>query len=568
MHLLDWIVLVGTLLAIVSYGVYKTRSIASVEAFLTGGRELKWWTIGLSIMATQASAITFLSTPGKAYQDGMGFAQFYFGLPIAMVLLCAFVLPHYYRLKVYTAYEFLEQRFGVSTRTLTASFFLCQRGLSAGITIFAPSIILSSILGWSLQWTTLTMGGVVIFYTFMGGTNAVSQTQKQQMILILSGMVLAAFIAANKLPSGVSLNSALHLAGDLGKLEVVDTHFSFQNRYNIWTGMLASVFLFLSYFGADQSQVQRYLSGRTLRESRMGLLFNGVIKVPMQLLVLFTGILVFSFYQFERPPLHFNESNLSQLRAEGHGEWVDYYEIQHEHNYASKTLLNEAYIEAQKAGNSGQQEQLIQQIRSLNAEQDRLESEIKALISTSEKKLNPLDGDYIFIRFVIDYLPVGIVGLILAVIFSAAMSSTASEINALATTTMVDLYRRSWAPNRSGRHYLMMSKWLTLAWGGIALLAALGANLFDNLVEAVNIVGSLFYGSILGVFTVAFFFKSIGGRATFWAAICAELLVIYLYFSYDDVLSYLWLVPIGCFALIILAALFQQLLPSVNQQKQ
>ena len=563
MHLIDWIVLAGTLATIVGYGVWKTKSVKNTESFLLGDRQLKWWTIGLSIMATQASAITFLSTPGKAYQDGMGFAQFYFGLPIAMVFLAAFVLPHFYRLKVYTAYEFLEGRFDRRTRQLTAFFFLLQRGLAAGLTIFAPAIILSSILGWDLQITNLFIGVVVIFYTVMGGTNAVSQTQKQQMILILSGMIVAALIAAWRLPQGVQVGDALSLAGKLGKMEIVDTGFSWDNRYNIWTGIFASTFLFLSYFGADQSQVQRYLSGRTLTESRLGLLFNGIIKVPMQFLVLFTGLIVFILFQFEKPPLHFNEVNVAIVES-AEPDQLQELETAHQRAFNAKREAVEAFVNARESGNFMAQEEAVSSMKTQAALMAEQEATFKSLLKQTEPKARERDGDYIFITFVMRYLPVGLVGLLLAVIFSAAMSSTASEINALATATVVDFYRRSWAPGRSDGHYLWASKAFTIVWGMIALFFAAVADLFDNLVEAVNIVGSVFYGSILGIFLVAFFFKQIRARAVFFAALVAEGAVVLLYFlnsSNPEVypMTYLWLVPVGCMLVIILGYLFQML---------
>jgi len=570
MHWIDWLVLIGTLLVIAVYGMWKTRKVSSTESYLLGDRELKWWTIGLSIMATQASAITFLSTPGQAYESGMGFAQFYFGLPIAMVILAAFVIPQFYRLKVYTAYEFLETRFDLRTRTLTALIFLLQRGLSAGITIFAPAIILSAILGWPLGITNLAMGGLVIIYTVSGGTNAVSQTQKQQMIVILGGMFIAAIILFRQLPAGVGMSDALSLTGQLGKLELIDLEFSFENRYNIWSGLFASTFLFLSYFGADQSQVQRYLSGRTLTESRLGLLFNGIIKVPMQVLVLFVGLLVFVFFQFEKPPIHFNDANLrkiSSLEVDGRRPYADslnQWQERYDAVFAARSEAVSQFVAARAAGNSPGEQEALRAVRAHAQEDSLVREEVKAMIKRADKSLNTLDSDYVFITFVTDYLPIGLVGLLLAVIFSAAMSSTASEINALATATMVDLYRRSLIRGRSDAHYLRMSKWLTLVWGLIALAFASMASLFDNLVEAVNIVGSIFYGTVLGIFAVAFFFKKTGARAVFYAALLAQASVIVLFWMNQagySKLTFLWLVPIGCFLVIGLSALFNMIFP-------
>ena len=562
--------MMGTLLGIVAYGVWKTRNVSSIQSYLLGDRDLPWWTIGLSIMATQASAITFLSTPGQAYQDGMGFAQFYFGLPIAMVILCIFFLPIYYRLKVYTAYEYLEGRFDRKTRTLTAVLFLIQRGLQAGLTIYAPAIILSTILGWSLNLTILFIGVVVIFYTVLGGTKAVSVTQKQQMIIILLGMVIAAVILVFKLPQNVSFNDALGLAGKMDKLQVVDFEFDLSNRYNIWSGILGGVFLFLSYFGTDQSQVQRYLSGRSLSESRLGLLFNGVIKVPMQFLILFVGILVFVFFQFNTRPLHFNNANVSKLSGtvyEAQYEELEkeYFFLQEEQKEASMALIeaNRSGDEASIAANRATALELKERDRELRAQ-------AQELILKQDPAAKTKDTDYVFITFVTQHLPVGLVGLILAVIFSAAMSSTASELNALATTTVIDIYRRSLVTGRSDAHYLQASKWMTILWGGIALLFAAFASLFDNLIQAVNIIGSLFYGTILGIFLVAFFLKRVGAKAVFLGAILGEICVLLIYgmhhyaveltfFGQTFVfqIAYLWLNLIGCILVMLFSLLFQ-----------
>ncbi len=580
MHVIDWLVLVGTLVFIAGYGMWKTRYVANSESYLRGDRELKWWAIGLSIMATQASAITFLSTPGKAYEDGMGFAQFYFGLPIAMVILAAFVLPHFYRLKVYTAYEFLESRFDMRTRTLTAIIFLLQRGLSAGLTIFAPAIILSAIMAWPLTPTIFAMGALVIVYTVSGGTDAVSQTQKQQMMVILGGMFVAAIILVRKLPPAVEMSDAMSLAGQLGKLEVIDLRFDLENRYNIWSGLLASTFLFLSYFGADQSQVQRYLGGRTLTESRMGLLFNGIMKVPMQFLVLFVGLLVFVFFQFEKPPIHFNEANLKKITAiQKNGEYLytdslQALERRHDSLFSLHRAAVNSFVTSRHAGDDDGMRQALTELKYQNGQDSLLREDVRSLIRRADGSLNTLDADYVFLTFITEYLPVGLVGLLMAVIFSAAMSSTSSEINALATATVVDLYRRSLIKGRSDGHYLKMSKWFTFAWGMIALGFASVANLFDNLVEAVNIVGSIFYGTILGVFAVAFFFKSIGGRAVFWAALLAEASVITLYWLHEygySPFTYLWLVPIGCFLVIGFGWLFNLFMgggPLLTDQQQ
>lgn len=562
MNIIDWIVMLGTLLGIVAYGVWKTRNVSSVQSYLLGDRDLPWWTIGLSIMATQASAITFLSTPGQAYQDGMRFAQFYFGLPVAMVILSIFVLPIYYRLKVYTAYEYLEGRFDRRTRTLTAILFLLQRGLAAGITIYAPAIILSSILGWGLNITIFFIGVVVIFYTVMGGTRAVSVTQKQQMIVILSGMFIAAIILVYKLPPEISFGDAVGLAGKLGKLNVVDFSFDLSNRYTFWSGMLGGVFLFLSYFGTDQSQVQRYLSGKSLTESRLGLLFNGLLKVPMQFMVLFVGILVFVFFQFNTRPVHFNNANVAKLMGtpaeSSYREYEESYLLLQE----KERKIAERIIAANREGDEAALEAARADSKTAVAEGKEIRRAVEELILTQDPKSKTNDTDYVFISFVTNFLPVGLVGLLLAVIFSAAMSSTSSELNALATTTVIDLYRRSLVKNKSDRHYLQASRLFTVLWGIIALLFAVVADLFENLIQAVNIIGSLFYGSILGVFLVAFFMKRVGSRAVFWGAIIGEIIVITIfmldYYGHLNI-AYLWLNLIGCVIVMLLSWILEQI---------
>lgn len=565
MNIIDWLVMTATLTAIVSYGVIKTRSVDNVKSYLLGDRDLKWWTIGLSVMATQASAITFLSTPGQAYNDGLGFAQFYFGLPIAMVILCVFVLPIYYRQKVYTAYEYLEGRFDVKVRTLTAVLFLVQRGLAAGITIYAPAIILSSILGWSLGWTILVIGVVVIFYTVMGGTKAVSVTQKQQMIVILTGMVIAGVVVVMKLPEGIGFNDALGIAGKLGKLEVIDLEFDLKDRYNLWSALLGGTFLFLSYFGTDQSQVQRYLSGKSLTESRLGLLFNGIFKVPMQFLVLFVGIMVFVFFLFVAPPIHFNKANLDRLEASDEYRpklenlQIGYAAVNDKGDDVSRALVGALNAEDQPAIDAASKK-LALTVDARKFLASRVDKLVESEAASRDEEAIIEDRDYVFITFIINYLPIGLVGLLLAVIFSAAMSSTSSELNALATTTMVDIYRRSLVKDKEDAHYLTASKWLTIGWGCIAITFAAFANLFDNLIQAVNIIGSLFYGVILGVFAVAFFVKWVNGRAVLIAAVIAELFIIATFaanhLGYID-LAFLWLNLIGCVLTVLLAMIFQ-----------
>lgn len=530
MHPLDWTILLFTLFSIVVYGVWKTRHVNTTQGYLQGDRDLPWWTIGLSVMATQASAITFLSTPGQAYNDGMRFLQFYFGLPIAMVVLCAFALPLYYKLNVYTAYEYLERRFDLRARSLTAILFLIQRGLAAGLTIYAPSIVLSELMGWSLDITILVMGIFVIFYTVSGGTKAVSVTQLHQMTIILVGMVVAVIIIIFRIPSDIGFNGAMDIAGQLGKLKVVDTDFSWNNRYNIWSGLIAGTFLFLSYFGADQSQVQRYLSGKSLAQSRMGLLFNGIFKVPMQFMILFAGILVFVFYQFNKPPVHFNKANVLQLEQSQFNPDYQQLNAQYDSVFQLKQTAVRDLLAAARTHDAALQDTTRAQVQRLQQSSAKIQSEVDALILKVDNQAVVEDTDYVFLSFIMGYMPIGMIGLLLAIIFSAAWSSTASELSALATTTVVDIYRRSMVKDRDDRHYLNASRWFTVIWGALALFFAYTASLFENLIQAVNIIGSLFYGAILGIFFVAFFMKKIGGRAVFYAALIAEAVVLLMFY--------------------------------------
>lgn len=549
MHWIDWTVMLGTLAAIVAYGVWHTRHVRSSREYLQGNKDMPWWTIGLSIMATQASAITFLSTPGQAYDDGMRFAQFYFGLPVAMIFLSVFVLPLYYRLNVYTAYEYLEQRFDLRVRTLTASLFLIARGLAAGITIYAPSIILSSLMGWSLTLTNLLMAFLVIIYTVAGGTRAVSVTQKQQMIVILGGMFLAAVILLHQLPDHVGLQESVQLAGRMGKLNIVDFTFDLSNRYTFWSGMLGGVFLFLSYFGTDQSQVQRYLSGKSLTEGRLGLLFNGIVKVPMQFLILFTGILVYVFFLYHPTPVHFNRANLDKVILSPEGDRLRDHEQTHTLLATMRQEAADDLLMAIDKGTSEDVEQARVRLADLQQADRSNREEVQALIKSVAPDADTNDRDYVFVTFITRYLPVGLIGLLLAVIFSAAMSSISSELNALATTTVVDVYRRSLVRDKSDHHYLRASRMFTIFWGVVALVFAETANLFENLIQAVNIIGSLFYGTILGVFLTAFFLKRAGGREVFIAALFGEFVVIgtYLLDTQGHVsVAFLWLNLIGC----------------------
>jgi SSS family transporter len=580
MALIDWIVLVGTIAGIIIYGIWKTRNVNTTQSYLQGDHDLKWWSIGLSIMATQASAITFLSTPGQAYEDGMGFAQFYFGLPLAMVILSVFVLPIYYKLKVYTAYEYLEGRFNLATRTFTAILFLISRGLAAGLTIFAPAIILSTILGWQLNLTILVLGAGVTLYTVSGGTKAVSVTQFHQMVIILVGMVIAALVLVFKLPENVSFTDAVRFAGSMDKLQVVDFSWDLSNRYTFWSGMIGGVFLFLSYFGTDQSQVQRYLSGKTLTESRLGLMFNGLLKVPMQFLILFVGVLVFVFFQFNKSPLHFNEGNINAIKT--NDTYALQYEAlnkEHEILFARKKEAINGYINQLKSENEAVIATSKGEVKNLMKEEKELRERAATLIKKAQPSASIKDTDYVFITFIRDFLPVGIVGLLLAVIFSASMSSTSSELNSLATTTVIDIYKRSFVKEQTDQHYLFVSKAFTLLWGGIAVLFAFSARLFENLIQAVNIVGSLFYGTILGIFLVGFFLKSVKGNAVFWSAILTELLILVIFYLNETgtpislggreivvSIGYLWLNLIGCTLVMIISLILNKILvPASNK---
>lgn len=545
MSWLDWTVLALTQLLIVVYGVWKSRQDRDMESYLRS-RTMNWFTVGLSIMATQASAITFLSAPGLAYEEGMRFVQFYFGLPIAMVILSAFAVPLYYRLNVYTAYEFLEKRFDVRTRTLAAVLFLTQRGLAAGFTIFAPSLILSSLLGWNIYYTNLVIGGIVIIYTVTGGTRAVARTQKTQMAIILAGMFLAAWYVVKGLPDGVGMGGALTLAGKLGRLETIDWTFDLENRYTIWSGLLGGTFLMLSYFGTDQSQVQRYLGGQSIAQSRMGLLFNGLLKIPMQFAILFVGALVFSFYIFQSPPVFFNKVVAEETRQS---------EVVGDKYVATEAAFGEA-INARKQAALKLLEQpedaaAVEALRQKQAAVDGLRKEAKSIIKQGNEAADTNDTNYIFLSYVFDFLPAGLVGLIISVIFSASMSSTSSELQALASTTVVDVYKRLWKPAATEQDCFEVSRWATVGWGIYAIIFAMFANRLGTLIEAVNILGSLVYGTILGIFMVAFLFKQVGARAVFVSALLSEALILGLFF-YSD-LPFLWYNVVGCVVVVFVS---------------
>ncbi len=553
---IDWMVLCVTLIAIVAYGTYQTRGSKNVQDYLKGGNTSKWWTIGLSVMATQASAITFLSTPGQAFHSGMGFVQFYFGLPIAMIVICMVFIPLYHRLKVYTAYEFLENRFDLKTRTLTAILFLIQRGLAAGITIFAPAIILSVVLGWDLLTLNIVIGFLVIIYTVSGGTRAVNVTQKHQMVVIFIGMLVAFFLIVDKLPQDITFTKALEIAGASGKMEVLDFSFNLNNRYTFWSGIIGGTFLMLSYFGTDQSQVQRYLSGKSVKEMQLGLIFNGLLKVPMQFFILLVGVMVFVFYQFNEAPVNFNPTATEAVLNSEYAN--DYKTLQKEQKdiFNDKQKIIKAFINSENPKAS-------KYIAIANKANDKLRSEARDLIDKASEiqgvKIESNDKDYVFIHFILNNLPRGLIGLLLAVILSAAMSSTASELNALGSTTTIDLYKRN-TSEKTEEQMVKASKWFTFAWGIIAIGVACIANLAENLIQLVNIIGSIFYGNVLGIFLLAFFFKFVKGNAVFIGALITQVIVVGLYlldlYNYIN-LPFLWLNFVGCTIVISIACLIQ-----------
>ena len=556
MSTIDWMILIGTLLFIIGYGYWKTRGAQSVEDYVLAGNNTPWWTIGLSVMATQASAITFLSTPGQAFHDGMGFVHFYFGLPLAMIVICVVFIPLYYKLKVRTAYEFLEKRFGVQTRTLTALLFLVQRGLAAGITIFAPAIILSAILGWPLRILVIIIGISVMIYTVSGGTKAVNVTQKQQMFIMFSGMTLAFFYILKSFPSELNFNNALSLAAVHDKLNILDFSFDTSSRYTIWSGLTGGFFLALSYFGTDQSQVQRYLTGKSIRESRLGLIFNGLLKVPMQFFILLTGVMVFVFYQINPSPIHFNPLTKERLIESNYRENFKALEGKYQNLEKDKKKAQLNYIEALNSEDESQINSTKKVLKSIDSDEKYYRKAAKELLEKAAPELESNDKDYVFIHYILNNLPIGLIGLLLAVIMSAAMSSSASELNALGTITAIDLYQRHHKKKENAEHYLKASKLFTLAWGLIAIGIASIANLFDNLIQLVNIIGSIFYGNILGIFLIAFFIKLIQGKAVFKAAIITQIVVLLVY--YLDWMSYLWLNLLGCILVVLISFVIQK----------
>lgn len=562
MQLFDWIVLVVTLLFIVVYGAWKTKGSKNVEDYILGGNETPWYTVGLSVMATQASAITFLSTPGQAYHDGMGFVQFYFGLPIAMVVICLTFIPIYHKYKVYTAYEYLEKRFDLKTRSLAAILFLFQRGLGTGLTIYAPAIILSALLGWNLTYMNIIIGVLVIIYTFSGGTKAVNVTQKQQMFVIMSGMLITFFLILHFLPNEMTFSNALHIAGANDKMNIVNFSIDPEEKYTIWSGITGGFFLALAYFGTDQSQVGRYLSGKSVRESQMGLIMNGLLKVPMQFFILLTGVMVFVFFQFNPVPLNFNPNNKAVIeQSQYKGE---YHALEKKLDALSedKKVINLLYIDQlnQDYDNPILRKELI----GLSAKEKDLRDRAKEIILKADSGSETNDKDYVFFHFILNYLPKGLIGLLLAVIISAAMSSTASGLNALASTTAIDIYKRNLKEEKSEKHYLNATKFFTLFWGIVAILFASIGTLFENLIQLVNIVGSIFYGTVLGIFLVGFYIKFVKAKSIFYSALVSQItiFIIYYYAIYifpagEAKLGYLWLNFIGAMLTIVLSSVLQ-----------
>lgn len=551
MRNLDWVVLIGSLLLIVVYGIWRSRGSKDMKGYLLSNNDMKWYTIAFSIMATQASAITFLSTPGQAYIDGMRFVQFYLGLPVAMVILSVTAVPLYHKLKVYTAYEYLESKFDLKTRALAAFLFLIQRGLAAGLTIYAPSIILSILLGWNIYLTNLVIGGVVIVYTTSGGSKAVGWTQFHQMIIITIGMLAALYMIIHLLPANVSFFDSVKVAGKLGKLNAIDFSFDLDNKYSFWSGIIGGLFLQLSYFGTDQSQVQRYLTGESVKQSRLGLLFNGIVKIPMQFGILFIGAMLFVFYQFVAPPLFFNPVETAKVKSGVHAEAYQKLESDYHRVFEQKKgRLNELVTSLHNDDEAGT-EKLQEEITNDNSQIRQLRTQAADVISQNDPASDTNDTNYIFLSFVLAYLPAGLVGLVLAAILAASMSSTSSEINSLASTTIVDIYKRMINKEATEKHYLFITKTATVLWGVFAILFADFANKLGSLIEAVNILGSLFYGTILGIFLLAFYFKKIKSTPTFLAAIAAEI-VVFICFAFTEI-SYLWYNVIGCLLVIIIA---------------
>lgn len=577
MSQLDWIVLVITLLAIIAYGLYKSRTSHNLDGYFLSNRSMPWGLILLSIMGTQASAITFLSAPGQAYTDGMRFVQYYFGIPLATVVICIFFVPIFSKLKVYTAYEYLETRFDGKTRSLTSLLFLLSRGLSTGISVFAPSIILSSLLGWNIYWTNLFMGGLLIIYTMTGGAKAVAYTQQLQLIIIFIGMFLAAYMVVNMLPDNIGFTEALHVSGKLGKLNVITTGisekgFNWSDQYNILSGIIGGFFLALSYFGADQSQVGRYLTARSIKESRMGLLMNGFVKVPMQFLILLVGVLVFTFYQFNKAPVFFNARQIEKIENSSLKDSFYLAQAQYDVIASEKQKAVADFAEAMGRGDDQITAKTTAELRNLQHQSDSIRTKVKNWIGSKEVKGDSNDTNYIFLRFVVDHLPEGLVGLLIAIIFLASWGSIAAAINSLASCSMVDFHKRFSKRQNNSENEYRLSQWYTLAWGVFCIVVAMFTyNIGNSLIEAVNVLGSLFYGVILGVFLVAFFFKNIkNSNAVFWGALLAELLVLSIFFLTKTnppilKMGFLWLNPIGALGVIFFSLILNRI--GIQNQK-
>ncbi|MBL7921792.1 MAG: sodium:solute symporter [Bacteroidia bacterium] len=557
MSLIDWIVLSVTLLFIIFYGIWKSRGTKNIDGYLLADRKLPWYHVGLSVMATQASAITFLSAPGQGFSDGLRFVQFYFGLPLAMVVLCITFIPMFSKLKVFTAYEFLEKRFDNKTRTLTASLFLLQRGLSTGITIYAPAIILSTILNVDVFYTIIFNGLLVIVYTVYGGTKAVSYTQVLQMSIIFGGLFLAAYMVIHLLPQNVGVIDALHIAGKMNKLNAIDTTFDLNNRYNIWSGIIGGFFLQLSYFGTDQSQVGRYLTGSSITQSRLGLVMNGLVKIPMQFFILLIGVFVFTFYQFHQAPIFFNKVEVDKIRKSQYKEQFTLLENKYYAANIEKQKDVETLVDALHSKNENVINEARKKVQAADKKNIEIKKEVTALMKKNDAKADTNDTNYVFLSFVTQQLPIGVVGILIAVIFLAAMGSTASGLNSLASTTVVDFYKRIFKKNENDAKYLSASRRITLAWGLFCIVVAFYASRLGNLIEAVNILGSLFYGTILGIFLVAFYMKKVGGAAVFYAAILAEIFIVYAWMT--DLTAFLWLNVIGCLLVMAFAFVIQQI---------
>ncbi len=553
---IDIIVMGATLFAIVFFGVWMTRNDQKLDEFLKGSSN-SWGTIGLSVMATQASAITFLSTPGLAYDSGMAFVQNYFGMPLALILIAIVFVPMYYKLELCSVYEFLEHRFDSKTRTLGSVIFLIQRGFSAGITIYAPSIILTSVLGWDMNTTVIGVGLAVVIYTVTGGSHAVSLTHKYQMTVILTGMAVAFGIVVYKISGHAGFKENLSIAGALGHLNVVDLSFDLDKRYTLWSGLLGGFFLSLSYFGTDQSQAQRYMSGQSVRDSRLGLMFNALLKVPMQFMILLLGVLVFVFYQWEKPPATFLPGSMTEAAVVADADTYREYEDAFTSNFESQQTAMQDFVGALREGDKLQVESIKQELKVAGEAIKQSRADLKTHIATITGQESMKETDYVFIHFVLNELPIGLIGLLIAVILSAAMSSTASELSALATISTVDFYQNHFSKNESDAHYKTVSRVFTGIWGGLAILFALFASMVESLIEAVNIVGSLFYGTVLGLFLAAFFIRRIGAHAAFVAAIIAQLSVLFMYFSDIVEIGYLWYNMIACGLVIVLSLIIQ-----------